>query len=173
MREGENFGVVDLFDQRHSQKVLRLFGEAYGALPDTQIASEQEQFVEQSVQGLADDKGRVICVRLALYAEMVKDKTWVPFNATETVGGAEGVGITFLEETLSAETAKPTHRRHQKAGPASIEGATAALGGRQYQGQHAQLSGVTGGLGMRATRRLRRRDHHAGPGTATDYTHGS
>ena len=59
-----------------------------------------------------DDK--VISVRLALFAEMVKGKPWTP-KTLEEVGGTEGVGVTFLEETFSASTAPPQHRVHQKA----------------------------------------------------------
>ena len=40
-------------------------------------------------------------MRLALFAEMVKGKPWTPTTLKE-VGGAEGVGVTFLEETFTA-----------------------------------------------------------------------
>src|SRR5258708_1243951 len=35
--------------------------------------------------------------------------------ALKEVGGTEGVGVTFLEETFSAATAPPPHRYHQRA----------------------------------------------------------
>ena len=37
------------------------------------------------------------------------------------VGGTEGVGVTFLEETFSAATAPPEHRYHQKAARAVLK----------------------------------------------------
>ena len=37
------------------------------------------------------------------------------------VGGTEGVGVTFLEETFSAATAPPEHRLHQKAARAVLK----------------------------------------------------
>jgi hypothetical protein len=37
------------------------------------------------------------------------------------VGGTEGVGVTFLEETFSAATAPPEHRYHQKAARADLK----------------------------------------------------
>ncbi|MBM4093562.1 MAG: hypothetical protein FJ276_29760, partial [Planctomycetes bacterium] len=122
MREGENFGLVDLFDQRHAEKVLRLFGKAFGALPekDSALSTAQEEFVTQSIRELSDEKDRVICVRLALFAEMVKNKPWVASSLTE-LGGAHGVGVAFLEESLSADSAKPTHRVHQKAARAVLK----------------------------------------------------
>ena len=69
--------------------------------------------------GLAQD-GKVISVRLALFAEMVKGKPWTPATLRE-VGGTQGVGVTFLEETFSATTAPPEHRLHQKAAQAVLK----------------------------------------------------
>ena len=37
------------------------------------------------------------------------------------MGGTEGVGVTFLEETFSAATAPPPHRLHQKAARAVLK----------------------------------------------------
>jgi eukaryotic-like serine/threonine-protein kinase len=107
---GRNIALVDLFDLRHARKVLRAFGRAFGALSED-LPKEQEAFLEQTVAGLSQD-GRVICVRLALFAEMVKTKPWTP-TTLEEVGGTEGVGITFLEETFRAAGANPSHRQHQ------------------------------------------------------------
>ena len=59
-------------------------------------------------------------MRLALFAEMVKGKPWTPATLEE-VGGTEGVGVTFLEETFSASTAPPEHRLHQKAAQAVLK----------------------------------------------------
>ena len=74
---------------------------------------------EQAVSGLAQE-GKVISVRLALFAEMMKGKPWTPASL-KAVGGTEGVGITFLEETFSAATAPPEHRYHQKAARADLK----------------------------------------------------
>src|SRR5208337_2226607 len=65
-------------------------------------------------------EGKVICVRLALFAEMMKGKTWTPATL-KAVGGTEGVGVTFLEETFSAATAPPEYRYHQKADRAVLK----------------------------------------------------
>ena len=45
---------------------------------------------------------------------MMKGKPWTPATLQE-VGGAQGIGVTFLEETFGAATAPPEHRYHQKA----------------------------------------------------------
>ena len=59
-------------------------------------------------------------MRLALFAEMVKGKPWTPATLRE-VGGTEGVGVTFLEETFSSPQANPKHRLHQKAAQAVLK----------------------------------------------------
>jgi serine/threonine protein kinase/formylglycine-generating enzyme required for sulfatase activity len=119
--EGQNSAAVDLFDLDHTRKVLTAFGRAFGKLPDSpgDTSKEQLEFVNQAVSGLAQD-GKVISVRLALFAEMMKGKTWTA-AALKAVGGTQGVGVTFLEETFSASTAPPEHRYHQKAARAVLK----------------------------------------------------
>jgi serine/threonine protein kinase len=139
--EGANSRLVDLFDLRHARKVLTLFGRAYDCVgqavgqafqPDVGHGEasaspsqagkpdlQEDQFLDQAVAGLAQD-GKVISVRLALFAEMVKGKPWTPATLKE-VGGIEGVGATFLEETFAASTAPPSHRLHQNAAQAVLK----------------------------------------------------
>ena len=59
-------------------------------------------------------------MRLALFAEMMKGKPWTPATLRQ-VGGTEGVGVTFLEETFSSPQANPKHRLHQKAAQAVLK----------------------------------------------------
>ena len=119
--EGENSVAVDLFDLDHARKVLAAFGRAFGRLPAnaSETSSDQKDFLKESVNGLAEE-GKVISVRLALFAEMMKGKPWAPSTLKE-VGGTKGVGVTFLEETFSASTAPPEHRLHQKAAQAVLK----------------------------------------------------
>ena len=113
--EGQNSITTDLFDLRHTKKVLASFGRVFAALPESagEISSEQRAFLEQASLGLAEE-GKVICVRLALFAEMMKGRPWT-LASLKAVGGTEGIGVTFLEETFSSNTAPPEHRYHQKA----------------------------------------------------------
>lgn len=115
LQEGHNCAAVDRFDKRHARRVLRLYGQAFGALPTTRddLSKDHRSFLKQSVDGLADEN-KVTPVRLALFAEMVKDKPWTT-TTLRTVGGAKGIGIAFLEETFSAPTSRPQHRIHQRA----------------------------------------------------------
>jgi formylglycine-generating enzyme required for sulfatase activity len=118
--EGQNSAAADLFDRRHARKVLTAFGRAFGALPEppAEPAAEQARFLDEAVDGLAQD-GKVISVRLALFAEMVKGRPWTSATLRE-VGGTAGVGVAFLEETFSAATAPPEHRYHQRAARATL-----------------------------------------------------
>lgn len=109
LEEGRNWRLVDLFDRAHARRVLTRFGQAHGRLPEDGVCSaEQTAFVEQAVLGLSE-QGRVICVRLSLFAEMVKDRPWTPETLHE-LGGVEGVGVAFLEAKLLSRTANPEHR---------------------------------------------------------------
>ena len=101
--------------------MLAAFGRAFGKLPEqiSETSKDQKEFLKQSVAGLAEE-GKVICVRLALFAEMMKGKPWTPATLKE-VGGTKGVGVTFLEETFSSSAASPEHRYHQKAARAVLK----------------------------------------------------
>ena len=118
--QDQNFAVVDLFDLQHARKVLIAFGRGYGMLPDDprEMTGAQNEFVNRTIKGLSQE-GRVISVRLALFAEMLKGKPWTA-ETLKQVGGAEGVGVTYLEETFSARTAPPSYRIHQKAAQAVL-----------------------------------------------------
>jgi serine/threonine protein kinase len=126
--DGQNSAAVELFDPDHAKKVLTAFGRAYGKLPknSAEISEEQKEFLHQAVSGLAQE-GKVICVRMALFAEMMKGKPWTAASLKE-VGGTEGVGVTFLEEALSATTAPPEHLYHQKAARAVLKTLLPELG---------------------------------------------
>ena len=107
--------------------------------------------------GLAQD-GKVISVRLALFAEMVKGKPWTPATLRQ-VGGTEGVGVTFLEETFSASTAPPPHRLHQKRPGRCLK--PAARSGTDMKGH------------MRSHQELHERGwiRQSRPGSLTDLLH--
>ena len=113
--EGHNFATVDLFDVGHAAKVLMKFGQAFGKLPlqSVNLSDDQNEFIRSVAAGLAQD-GKVVSVRLALFAEMVKGHPWVPTTLND-VGGTNGIGGNFLEETFCSRKANPEHRFHQQA----------------------------------------------------------
>jgi hypothetical protein len=143
---GKNIQAVDLFDLRHARKVLMAFGRAFGILPGT-LSTENETFLDQAVSGLAQD-GKVISVRLALFAEMVKGKTWTQPTLKE-VGGIDGIGVTFLEETFRSRTANPKHRFHEQAARAILKVLLPEIGTeiKGHMRSHADLLVASGYAG--------------------------
>jgi hypothetical protein len=112
--EGRNCVMVDLFDPLHARKVLAEFGRAFGRLPapPAKPDADQEQFLDHSIEALTEND-KVLPVRLALFAEMVKGKPWTP-TTLRKVGGPHGLGAVFLEEAFGP-AAPAQSRRHEKA----------------------------------------------------------
>ena len=84
--EGQNSTPVDLFPIRHAEKVLAAFGRAFGVLPDNPSETGMDQKGSGTSRGRAAQEGKVISVRLALFAEMMKGKAWTPASL-KAVGG--------------------------------------------------------------------------------------
>ena len=82
------------------------------------LTAEQGRFLDEAVAGLATD-GKVIPVRLSLFAEMTRGKPWTSDNL-RALGGAEGIGVLFLEESLGPRAARPEHRLRQEAARAVL-----------------------------------------------------
>jgi serine/threonine protein kinase/formylglycine-generating enzyme required for sulfatase activity len=118
--EGTNIALVDLFDGMHARKVLAEFGRSFGRLPDDpeKYTEAQNAFLEQAVEGLAQG-GKIIPVRLTLFAEMVKGKPWTA-DTLQELGGHEGVGVAFLDEALG-EAAPAPRRPHRRAAMAVLQ----------------------------------------------------
>lgn len=112
VREGQNAELIDLFDARHARHVLATIGRAYKALPatDEETTKEHHAFLDRALQELAE-RGRVVPVRLSIFAEMMKDKTWHPRNLAYA-GGCNGVGVAFLNQAFDAADAPVRRRRH-------------------------------------------------------------
>lgn len=117
---GRNSASVDLFDIRHAERVLAAFGVAFGALPSDprRRTEQQKQFLTQAVEQTAHE-GKVICVRLALMAEMLKGRPWT-LDTLEQIGGFEGIGVSYLEDSFSADHSKRHHRVHEQAAKAVL-----------------------------------------------------
>ncbi len=112
--EGHNLRLVDLFDQRHALRVLQLYGQAYDSLPEHagELTADQRAFLDQAIAELSI-QDKVISVRLSLFADMMKGHDWTP-ESLGRLGGTEGVGVAFLEETFSSRSASPEHRALEK-----------------------------------------------------------
>ncbi len=58
-------------------------------------------------------------MRLALFTEMIKDRSWNP-KTLAGIGGMEGIGVAFLEDSFSSGAALPENRVHQRAARAVL-----------------------------------------------------
>jgi serine/threonine protein kinase len=114
LSEESNCTAVELLDIHHAESVLVAFGRAFGALPPAPLplSEDQQSFITQTVDALAQ-KGQVTQVHLSVLAELVKGREWTPATIQD-VGGAQGLGVRFLERAFGAE-APPYRRIHQRA----------------------------------------------------------
>lgn len=110
--EGINSFAVDLFDVQHAQRILKAFGQAFGKVeyPPTE---SQNNFVVAAIQELMQGEN-ISPVRLALFAEMMKNRDWEA-GTLRAVGGATGVGLRFFEETFDAPRGNTAAKKHGDA----------------------------------------------------------
>jgi serine/threonine protein kinase/formylglycine-generating enzyme required for sulfatase activity len=110
LHDDQNATNIPLFDRRHAARVLEAFGRAYDALPASPapLSESQKQFINQAIDGLAEDE-QVICVRIALFAELMRARKWEPKTLRE-IGGTQGAAVRYLQESLEAKYA-PVGRR--------------------------------------------------------------
>jgi serine/threonine protein kinase/formylglycine-generating enzyme required for sulfatase activity len=110
--QGGNAAAVELLDARHTRKVLEAFGRALGQLPEAAGAATEEaaRFLEEVSHGLADADGRVIPMRLSLFIEVVRHRTWTP-ETLNKLGGVIGIGVKFLQDCF----AKPEYKNYRDA----------------------------------------------------------
>lgn len=112
--EGFNSTAIDTFSPAHAKRVLAAFARAYDRVPrDPDGVAQCSRFLDLAIESLTVD-GKLICVRLAVFAEMMKNRPWVPASL-DAVGGAKGLGVAFLDESFSREKAPLQNRYHHKA----------------------------------------------------------
>lgn len=112
LSDEKNAMNIPLFDRRHASRVLEAFGRAYQVLPESPapLTESQKEFIDQAIEGLAEDK-QVICVRIAIFAELMRGYEWTPQSLTE-IGGAEGVAVRFLHDALESKNAPMSRRTY-------------------------------------------------------------
>lgn len=112
--ENVNATSVDLFDVGHAKNVLAEFGAAFGTLPVSPnlLTPNQNRFLDAAVDSLAVG-GRIVCVQLALLAEMLKMEAWDRTSVLMKDGGA-AIGMHFLSETFDGDSAARRMRLHSE-----------------------------------------------------------
>jgi eukaryotic-like serine/threonine-protein kinase len=143
--QGRNTALVDLFDPIHARKVLAEFGRSFGHIPAPPEPPSQEQgaFLDAAVAGLSRE-GRVVPIRLALFADMVKGKPWTPATL-KLVGGTEGVGVAYLEETFNRASLRPRQIAGQSVLKALLPETGTDIKGRMRS--HEELIEAAGSVG--------------------------
>ncbi|MEO1526853.1 MAG: protein kinase [Planctomycetota bacterium] len=115
IRQNHNAALVDLFGVEHARRVLIELGVAYDRISprSAERSKSQTQFLDNAVEGLSED-GKVFPVRLALFVEILKNQPW-EVSTLQRIGGVEGIGFQFLEESFSADHAPAAQRFHEQA----------------------------------------------------------
>ena len=125
---------MELFDTRHARSVLTKFGPAYDCLPDGELTGEQATFVDRAIEGLADD-GKVICVRLAFFADMIKSKHWTS-STLKRAGGRRRAGASSLGGNFFRMSSAPAaHRYHRSAAQSVLQAALPAESILRHSGE--------------------------------------
>lgn len=107
--EGQNKRRLELFDPQHALKVLTLFGQAQDRLPlrISDQTAEQTEFLNETIKQLTSPQnGRVISVHLALFVQMYGGRPWTRATLRQ-LGGAEGLGLRFLQESFERREYQP------------------------------------------------------------------
>ncbi|MFM7073185.1 MAG: formylglycine-generating enzyme family protein [Planctomycetota bacterium] len=81
-------------------------------------------------------------VRLSVFAELMRGRDWTS-DSLASVGGADGVGVAFLEESFTARDASPLHKRHADAAQRMLRSLLPPLGaeikGHNRTGEELQV----------------------------------
>ncbi len=146
--EGRNFARADLFDLAHARAVLIEYGRAYERLPapPESPTPHQEQFLTHVLDSLKTDDGRVVCVHLALLAELLKARPWTP-EALRELGGASGVGLHFFRETFDRRSANPAHQVRRAQAMAVLD-ALLPLPGANIRGRSRSRTALAEAAGL-------------------------
>ena len=124
--QNQNCRAVDLFDRTHAKRLLFKFGKAHhrflGEIPNR----EQDEFLDRVVSELVVN-GKVLAIRLAMFSEAFKYKEWTLKNLGE-FGGADGIGVGFLNETFVFHQAPAVYKSHRRAAQECLHKLLPAVG---------------------------------------------
>ena len=120
LAQGRNQTAVELFDTPHARKILEGFGRSLGKLPETlpddPAADMTRQFLDDAAAALTDADGRVIPIRLTLFAKVVRFRDWHPQTLVD-LNGADGIGVKFLNDCFASKPLEP----HKEAAQALLK----------------------------------------------------
>ncbi|MCY2993291.1 MAG: SUMF1/EgtB/PvdO family nonheme iron enzyme [Planctomycetota bacterium] len=128
IQEGVNWEKTDLFDPDHARRVLAEYGRAYRPADESVgLDAKPNEFLDRVVADLQDSDGKVVSVKIALLAQMLKGRPWT-LETLREIGGAKGVGFAFLEESFHGRAASPAVQVHRQAALAVLKALLPAPG---------------------------------------------
>jgi formylglycine-generating enzyme required for sulfatase activity len=107
-----NSYFVDLFHQRHGEKVLTMFGQACGEVNDP-VTPEEKAFIELAVKSLALDS-MILPVRLGLFFLVFQGLAWTK-GSLESIGGIKNIEVEVLNKVFNLRYSDPRYRDHREA----------------------------------------------------------
>jgi hypothetical protein len=103
--------------------VLEGFGRSLGKLPDGKegdpAVEMARKFLDDAAVGLTDGNGKVVPMRLTLFAQVVRYRDWVPHTLVE-LKGVDGIGVKFLKDCFESrpfESHKNAAKKMLRNGP--------------------------------------------------------
>ncbi len=110
LSDQRNAMSLPLLNTQHAERTLEAIGRAYECLPPAPepISDAQHSFIQLAVEQLSEE-GTVVCVRLAMFAELMRKHAWDP-KTISRLGGIDGAAMRYLEESFDAHTAPISHR---------------------------------------------------------------
>ena len=110
LSDQRNAMSLPLLNTQHAERTLEAVGRAYECLPvaSESITDVQRSFIELAVQQLSQE-GTVVCVRLMMFAELMRKHPWEP-KTLSRLGGMDGAARKYLEESFDAHSS-PISRR--------------------------------------------------------------
>ncbi|MCA9215995.1 MAG: protein kinase, partial [Planctomycetales bacterium] len=112
-QEHGNARVVDLFSEKHAQRVLAMIGHAFGQFPLRLDNVEHLKFVETAIQKVEED-GRVSPFRIVVLAELLRNKPWTQ-ETLASFDDLESLLLSFFDDTFRSEQSHPHARQHEAA----------------------------------------------------------
>jgi eukaryotic-like serine/threonine-protein kinase len=111
--EERNYATAHRFTPDHARFVLTQFGQGLkrvGNPPTT----EQQDFIDATIDALAESDRGVVCVRLVVLALVMQDRPW-SVEELKQLGGLDGIGSQFLVDCFEGRTASEQYRRYLPA----------------------------------------------------------
>lgn len=108
-----NYATAHRFTPDHARFVLTQFGRGLKRVANPPT-TEQQAFIDATIDALAESDRGVVCVRLVVLALVMQDRPWST-EELKQLGGLDGIGSQFLVDCFEGRTASEQYRRYLPA----------------------------------------------------------